>query len=192
MGSLGDGRVQIPSDPVIERETGSHLPRVLHIGAEVIATYSCGTHVFTTGDGRRGNGDRIDKRTSRQKAGERVGKRITGMNVMHSACRGDRFGSVSGAAAEVVFTVGADAKVSCVAIDAYLCAHFERVIRGGEGHVLAALKEDSVRLHHGAGRAIERLKQSVIELHRGVGVVGGWKSRRGTRNADGRLDEQSW
>ena len=58
---------------------------------------------------------------------------------------------------------------------------------GGEGDILAALKEIAVGLHHGAGGGVEGLEESVVEFDRGIGVVGAWETRRGARDADGRL-----
>ena len=51
---------------------------------------------------------------------------------------------IDGAAAEVVFSVGADAEVGGVAIEAYLAAGLDGVPAVGEGEVQLALEEIAV------------------------------------------------
>ena len=67
---------------------------------------------------------------------------------MGSALRRNRFGGISSAAAEVVLAVGTHAEVSGIAIQSRLNAGFEGMMRRGKSHILAALKEVSVGLHH--------------------------------------------
>ena len=61
-----------------------------------------------------------------------------------AALRGDVDGRVGGAAAEVVFAIGADAEVGGVAIEADFAAGLEGVTAGGEGEVLLRLEEVAV------------------------------------------------
>ena len=65
------------------------------------------------------------------------------------------------------------------------------MIGGSERHVLAALKEIPVGLHHGAGSGIEGLEEPVAELDRWVGVVGCRKARRGAGDGDGRFKHKA-
>src|SRR6266568_773155 len=106
------------------------------------------------------------------------------MHIMHSASGRDGFGCIGRASAEVVFAVGAGAKVGGVAIDANLGASLESMVGSGEAYVLTDLKEIAISLHHGPGSGIERLKQSVAELHCGVSVVKRGKTGSGARDAD--------
>ena len=118
MGALGDGRVELPAQAVVEREARRHLPGVLRIGVEVVAVDGGGADVLAVGEIGRRDGDGVDERAAGEKAGERVGQRIAGVDVMRAALRGNDFGGIGGAAAEVVFAVGADAEVGGVAIEA--------------------------------------------------------------------------
>src|ERR1019366_2195974 len=105
-GTLGDSRVEIPADSVVEGKTRRDLPRVLYIGADVIAVDGCGTDVFAIGKVRRCNGDGIDEGAAGEEPGEGVRQWIACTNVMHSAHGWYSFGRISGAAAETVFAVG--------------------------------------------------------------------------------------
>ena len=185
MGALGDGRVKLPAQAVVEREGGGNLPGILRVDIEVVAADGGWADVRAVGKVRRRNGNGVREGTAGKKAGKRVRERIAGTDVMCATLRGDEFSGVGGSSSKVVFAVGADAEVGCVAIDADLEAGFESVAGGGEGHVLAALEEVAVCLHDGAGGGVEGFKEAVVELDRGVGRVGGGKAWRGTRDADG-------
>ena len=106
------------------------------------------------------------------------------MILLRSALRGNEFGGVGRAAAEIVFAVGTDAEVRRVPIDANFAPASMRGARG-KADVLAALEEVAVSLHHRAGIGIESFKQTIVEFDCWIRVVLRWKTRRGTVDADG-------
>ncbi len=110
---------------------------------------------------------------------------------MGAALRGNGLRGIGSSAAEVVFAVGAGAKVSGIAVGAELYSCLEGVGAGGEGDILPALKEVAIGLHDGTGGGVEGLKKSIVELDRGVSVVRGRKAGRGARDADGRFESKA-
>ena len=154
------------------------------VDVDVVAADGGGADVRAVGEIRWGDGDGVAIGVAGEQAGEGVGQRIAGIDVVRAALRRDEDGRVGGAAAEVVFAVGADAEVCGVAIEARLGAELEGVAAGGSGEVLLALEEIAVGLHDRSGGGVEAFKEAVVELDRGVSVVGRGKAGRGARDAE--------
>src|ERR1700734_2728752 len=185
MGALTDGRVEIPTNAVVEGEAGGEPERVLQEGGVVLAIDGGRADVLAAGKVRGRNCDGICEGTAGKEARERIGQQVAGSDVVRAAFGGDELGSVGGASTKIVFAVGTDAEVRGVAIEEGLKSGFEGVAAGGPGEKLTALEEISIDLDHRARRRIEGLEKAVVEADCGVGVVGGWESRSGASDADG-------
>ena len=143
-GALGDGRVELVAQAVVEHQAGRNLPRVLGKKRKGIAVDGRRSDVLAPGEVRGRDGDGVDEGASAEQAGERVRQRISSADVMQAALRGNVDGGIGGASAKVIFAIGADTKVGGVAVQPHLGACLEGVAGGGEGKILAQLEEIAV------------------------------------------------
>src|ERR1035438_2714020 len=81
-GALDDGSIEIPAETEVEREAGSDLPGVLQIQAEVIAIDGSRADMRDAGKIRRRHGHRVEEGAAGEKAGERIGEWIAGIEVV--------------------------------------------------------------------------------------------------------------
>jgi len=175
LGALGEGCVQLVAQTVIEDQPGGELPRVLSIESTCVAVDGRCPDVRAAGEvGGRDSGG-VDEGASTQQGAERIGQRIANMDIVAAALRRDINGGERSASAKVVFPIGADPKVSGVAVQADFCACFQRMPGGGERNVLPRLEEIAIDTDHRSGGRIKRLIGTVIELNAWIGEVGGWK-----------------
>src|ERR1035441_3764514 len=64
-GTLADRRIKLPAYSVIQRQAARHLPRVLHVGADVVATVGRRPNMVAAGKVGRRDGDGIRERATR-------------------------------------------------------------------------------------------------------------------------------
>src|SRR5579863_1580234 len=107
MGAFGDGRVELVAQSVIESEFRVDFECVLHVGVHVVAVDGSGADVWSVGHVWRRHGNNVGVGVAHEQTAESVGQRVARLHVVPAAGRGDEGGRIYGAAAEVVFPVGA-------------------------------------------------------------------------------------
>ena len=124
-----------------------------------------------------GDADVVGGGATGEESADGVGEEIAGGDVVGSAGGEDVFCRVGGAAAEVVFAIGADAEVGGVAVETGFETGFDNVAGAREGDQLAGMDEVAVSLHDGAGGRVEGLKGAIVELDGGGRCGWGWESQ---------------
>ena len=82
--ALADGRVEIPAHAIVESQPAVGLECVLHEKADVIAIDGRRADVLAVGEVGRGYGHGVVNGAAGEKARERIGQQIAGVNVVHA------------------------------------------------------------------------------------------------------------
>ena len=191
MSALGYWSVDFPAQTVVQGETVAHLPGVLQEGAVGVAADSRGPDVGTVGELARRDGNGVRGGAAGKESADGVGKQVADRDVVGAALREDVFCGVGGAAAEVVFAIGADAEIGGIAIETRLDASLDDVTAPGPGDELTTMKEISIGLHDRTPGRVECLEGSVVELDCRVGQVRRGKAWRAAGDADQRFEDQA-
>src|SRR6516162_2667217 len=140
-----DAAVYFVTQAVIQCPSWRNLPGILKI--EVVGFAADGSLVELVtlrGDAGRG-GDGVGIRRGGQEAGERVGKRVAGLNVVQAAGGCDWHWGKRGASSEAVDAAGIGAKNGGVLVQADFQAPFEAVGAVDVDRVLLDLVDVPVR-----------------------------------------------
>ena len=114
--ALGDGRIELVAQTVVEHQARRDLPRVLGEEREPVSVDGGGANVVAPGKvgGRDGGG--VDEGASAEQTGQGVRQRVAGADVMQPALRRNIDRGIGGTSAKVILPIGADAKVGRVTV----------------------------------------------------------------------------
>ncbi len=181
---LVDAAVHFVAQSVVNGQIGPGLPGVLKV--EVVGLAADRSFIEAVAGGRDvgGGDDPVRIRSGGQQAGQRIGQRISRLNIVGAAGRGDQHGRISRASAKRVLAVGIGPEDCGVAVVPDFHSPLEDVIGVHVAHVVLELVEIAVRSENRTAGRVESQKKPVAESHGRLGVIDGGKKGRAANVAE--------
>ena len=179
-----DAAVHFVAQSVVDGQIRPRLPGVLEV--EVVGLAADRSFIETIAGGRDvgGGHDAVRIRRGGQQSGQRIGQRISRLNIVGAAGRSDQHGRIRRASAKRVLSVGIGPENRSVAVVPDFHSPLEDVIGVHVAHVVLELVEIAVRSENRTAGRVEGQKKAVAESHGRLGVVDGGEKGRAANVAE--------